>query len=206
MHMQKSFIGLVVMASSFLAHAEDVTKQGSVAFSIAAERLDVPTLTVGIGSPVLGLYFDFAEHKFKTSQPMGLNIAAHNPSATFSALQLRLASVTANDHKLKSGANVSPYNFYMGTSGGSIGTYKVPHSTSHQDPFSGLSELTSAELAMANLRVFDGLFGSRDVNVSATTYVSLESESADSSLTDGSYTDTASLYVQTTWKEYAANP
>ena len=208
MYMQKSIISLAVIASSFFTHAAvaaDETMSDSVSFGISAERRDVPTLSVGLGQP-LDVYFDFGENKFKTIQPLGLNIELHNPSATFDSLDVVVASVTGNGHKLK-GPKDSAYSFYMANnaSGTSVGTYKVPQGTSNQDPFSGLTALTSDELAKAGLGVFNGLVN-QEVDVRTTAYLSLESDAADTTLTDGVYVDNASFYMQTTWKNYVVVP
>jgi len=204
MHMKKSIIGLAVVASSFFVHADEI-RTDKVDFSLAAERSDLPTLTVGAGGAPMKLYFDFVDHKFKTIEPMALNIALHNPDAAFTGLQLKLASVTANGHALTAGNKKSVYDFYMGSKAGSDGTFMVPHGNSASEPFTGVSPLTSAELGMANLGAFDGVSGGHSNDIIATTYVSLESTSGDDTLTDDTYSDNASLHVQTNWVGYAAN-
>jgi len=207
MYMQKSIIILAVIASSFFTHAAvaaDETRSDSVSFPISAELLDEPTLSVGIGQP-LEVYFDFGENKFKTTQPMGLNIALHNPAANFDSLDVMVASVTGNGHKLK-GPSESAYSFYMANNaaGTSVGTYKVPQGLSNQDPFNGLTAHTPAELAKAGLGVFGGL-ANQQVDIRTTAYLSLESDAADPVLASGEgvYTDNASFYMQTAWKNYS---
>ncbi|PTT50205.1 hypothetical protein, partial [Aeromonas sp. HMWF015] len=202
----KGIIGLAVMASFFslsAAAGTDVTKDGSVNLSIAAERYDQPTLSVGLNSPTLGVYYDFAEEKFKTVQGQGLNVKLHNPSASFDSLKLKVASWSQNGHKLKLGSDFVPYDFYLGTYAGSAGTYKVPQAADQNAPFTGMvNALTDAELGAAGLGDFIGVVGGAQVDINATTMISLESTAA--ATQEGLYTDTAKLFVQTTWANYGS--
>ncbi|ATL91583.1 hypothetical protein CK911_01345 [Aeromonas sp. CU5] len=203
-----SALSIAVLGLSANANATDAFSTSKADININVEKLDVPTMNISLDGSPMDVIFDFGAKKFITIGGQKLNVAMHHPAGSFSHFMMNVADVSPNaNHALKNAITNDEvkYDLYLSDAVGSTSKFKVYHGGTVSAPFdasgSGDDVLNDASaFSNAGLSEFNPILGGSttgSVDILASTYVSLESEVT--TVADGVFADTPSIYIKGTW-------